>query len=138
MYASGVPLAILLVSTGIWIVEALPARLSTTVARAVPYAIVFAVVPVIALAYDGTEGLRRGSAENERFAAQLQAQVSPMPPGSTLYVAPIPSSLEFLGHHSHLDAMVEMYLGKGVRTVVFDPTRPPQLGPDDRIFRYQP
>jgi hypothetical protein len=138
MYASGVPLAIVLVSSAIWFVQSLPARWGTLVTRAAPYVVVLATVPVIAVAYNGVDGLRDNAAENERFARQLRAEVQSMPAGSTLYVAPIPRSLRFLAGQSHLDALVHLYLGQGIIVREYDPANPPALGPDDRLLRYAP
>lgn len=143
LYLPGASLAFAFVIAWLWgrdLIEELAPRALPVAAKIAPLVLVLLVLAMVPLdILHQTDGQQRGD-ENRRFVAQLREAVPSLEPGSRLFVVGAPFNLQVFTDDA-LDSAVELYYGDiEVRALAFDmiPVVEPQLGPNDRIFQYQP
>jgi hypothetical protein len=142
MYVPGAAFALVLVATILWARDLLPPGTRDLAVRAAPYLVLAVILPVMIAAYARERGISHDGSRNERFAIALRQEARTVPAGGTLYVLNVPSNLLLFGDASRLQSLGGLYFGDRptLRAVVplYLTQVEASLGPNDRIFRYQP
>lgn len=140
LYMPGAPIALLLVAAVLMAIDWLPGRALPICRAALPFVLGLLLVATISLtAYNIRDWSDRAD-ENAAFISRLQDDVPGLEQGAALYVVNPPANL-FRFDTRFLEFLVELHYGDvDVRRVSLAEAAELEgtLGPNDRVFIYQP
>lgn len=146
LYVAGPSLAILLVASGMVLMDYVPARLTRKARLIGVILLIAAVIGAFSQGITTRDRFGETAQESHHFIQSLQAAHPTLPEGGTLYVVNPPIVLKYFTD-SYLISSVQAFYGK-VRVVAISEAqataiersnraRPSFLGPPPTIFRYQ-